>query len=67
MPHHDYPSLRDLETSNLFSGVNHNFNIQRHLDQRRLQKLEDLKKVFEANKKVGFITFDDLIDPPAQP
>jgi hypothetical protein len=23
----DYPSLRDLETSNVFSGVNHNFNI----------------------------------------
>ena len=23
----DFPSLRDLETSNVFSGVNHNFNI----------------------------------------
>ena len=23
----DYPSLRDLETSNVFSGVNHHFNI----------------------------------------
>lgn len=29
--------------------------------------MEDLKKVFEANKKEDFITFDDLIDPPAQP
>ena len=34
----DFPSLRDLQTSNLFSGINHN----------RLVNLDDLKKgIFE--------------------
>ena len=43
----DYPSLRDLETSNAFSGVNHHFNIQRHLDQSRLERLEVIGRKFE--------------------
>ena len=40
----DYPSLRDLETSNAFSGINHNFNVSRLMDQKRLKQLDDLKK-----------------------
>ena len=49
----DYPSLRDLETSNLFSGVNHNFNIQRHLDARRLSYLEELRLKFNTMRKAS--------------
>ena len=64
-PTHDYPSLRDLETSNLFSGVNHNFNIQRHLDEHRLAKLEALSKKFElltsAEKGLDYVTFEEII------
>ncbi len=64
----DFPSLRDLETSNLFSGVNHNFNIQRHLDQKRLAYLEELRLKFEKNKKSSqdpdpFLTFDEILPP----
>lgn len=61
---HDYPSLRDLETSNMFSRINHNFNIQRHLDEKRIKKLDDLKGKFAANKSGDSISFDDILNPP---
>lgn len=40
--------LKDFETSNVFSGVNHNFSIQRHLNPKRLAALEDLRKKAES-------------------
>ena len=50
----EYPSLRDLETSNAFSRVNHNFNIQRHLDARRMASLEELRSQFvQMRRKAG--------------
>ena len=61
---HDYPSLRDLETSNMFSRINHNFNIQRHLDEKRIKKLDDLKGKFAASKSGDSISFDDILNPP---
>lgn len=52
----DFPSLRDLETSNLFSAINHNMSIKRYMDQRRKETLDQINQLIDNSKK-GSLTF----------
>lgn len=36
----EFPSLKDFETSNMYSGLNHNHSMQKHLDAKKLKLLD---------------------------
>ncbi len=55
----DFPSLRDLETSNLFSAINHNMSIKRYMDQNRKEILERINQRID-NAEKGWLTFRDV-------
>ena len=55
----DYPSLRDLETSNMLSSITHNFNMKKYLDQKRMQTFEYLKNEF-MRARTEQITFAEV-------
>ena len=55
----DFPSLRDLETSNMFSAINHNMGIKRYMDPRRKEILENMNQQLEDSGK-GCLTFKEI-------
>eukprot|EP00347_Sterkiella_histriomuscorum_P006967 403350758 len=55
----DFPSLRDLETSNMFSRVHHNYNIQKHMTQKRLQFLDKINSDLEKSSQ-EFLLFEEI-------
>ena len=55
----DFPSLRDLETYNFLSALNHNFNIKRYMDSRRLEILEKMNGAMERGQDKG-MRFSDM-------
>lgn len=55
-----HPLLKDLETSNLLSGVRTNHNIQKHLNPLRLKFLESLESKFE-HSETGKLVISDII------
>jgi hypothetical protein len=53
----DFPSLRDLETSNMRSRINHNVNLSLYLqDSKRMEMLEGMNNRLK-NSEDGKVSF----------
>ncbi|CDW74157.1 UNKNOWN [Stylonychia lemnae] len=56
----DFQHLKELETSNMFSRVHHNYNIQKHMTEKRLAILEQINKKLQKSR-ADHITFDEIV------